>query len=1191
MAEGEMQTDRTIVIYGQGGIQTDLDLNSLAEDEIAAVIPDMLVDYSAECRDWTLIASEHWKQGRWARTEELLKRGITFFAGGSGRHPDPVALVNLHSMLAHLNLHLAKSAPKVILPTTKYDKIPEGTKTKDYYHKEAAANLNAASEALRASGAAQDDEPVSLAMGRVTHYFATGQPGLAHPLVERLLQRQPNNLIALTAQARLQFARRSHEAALITYQRLLSLNPEMSPDPRIGLGLCLWQLGDKAKARTAWERAFSREPTSWVCLLLLGLASLNLAREPALKRDERLRLETEGVEFVKRAFKLNVKSPASALALATISGQGGQLPVASKLAERAIQYSDNKRHSVLANAERGRLGFIAGDVADAGRYIAAAKADDPKTVNILAELTLGQIAIKSGNLREALNFIEQTAKRLNGQGPLEYTVLHACLLAYPHPGMSNEELSKNRITARNMLSELHNLVATAESDEDWAKLRGIGSDADIFVDLARLWQDESLERSISAYQTALSIKSESELDEIPETQDLRPPDLKTVRMSDNLGVLFQLQGNVETAERMYQEALQKISSTDGKEAEILKTILAYNLGRAYEEGGDTVKAAQWYRDVLRQHPEHMESKVRLALIAASAGRNYDAHTLLKEALKADETNLTLRSVYSNFLISLGSYKEALAFTSQTLKYDRSDAYTFCALGWLHFTLGREAKASQEVADRPKQYLRSAEAYERALHIDPACAHAAQGLAIALVEDSLTPPKSNLNGVDEGKYRARLAGQALSIFSRIKDSLADGPVNVNMGHCYFIRGEEEKAIESYGTASNAFKGRNVSVLLYLARAWYALANREGNFSAMNKALGYCQQAMHIQPSDRAILYNIAMIQQKAAEMLFSLDVSKRTLEELEIALKQAQQAVNTFRALADDRSGPLPYDADLADQRAKYGDILLRRVPGEMDKQKAYENEFQARVEEARKMRAAEQERIQAAEAARRAEIEAKAAALAEERRRAREEALAWQEELNARAAEEEARKTNNIEKRKKRKEQGTIDSADEGGEDGQPKEKKQRRRSTKKSEGKKGRKNRSKSEVLSDEDDNDVVPDEGEEEEEEEGEGEDEEVVKARKARNTLAMLKSKRKSRRNVEDPDEDEDDEINVGAAKKGKQFKSKAYIEDSDEDENETPAAPADEQTKDENEGSPAAPSEDGEDDNDKMDVDKDEDEDED
>ncbi len=191
------------------------------------------------------------------------------------------------------------------------------------------------------------------------------------------------------------------------------------------------------------------------------------------------------------------------------------------------------------------------------------------------------------------------------------------------------------------------------------------------------------------------------------------------------------------------------------------------------------------------------AKVRIAMLAGSAGRNFDAHTLLKECLKSDEASITLRTVYTNFLIVIGSYKEALAFTSQTLKFERSDSSTFCALGWLHFALGREAKSSQELAERTKQYLRSAEAYERALSLDPSCATAAQGLAIALAEDALAlkPQGAVMNPVDEAKARVRLAGQALSIFSRINDSLTDGSVNVNMGHCYFARGEEEKAIQS------------------------------------------------------------------------------------------------------------------------------------------------------------------------------------------------------------------------------------------------------------------------------------------------------------------------------------------------------------------------------------------------------------
>ncbi|AAW41751.1 hypothetical protein CNBB5210 [Cryptococcus deneoformans B-3501A] len=1132
---------RVILLVGKGGVQTDVDLDSLAQDEVADIIPVMLADYESECRDWTLIASEHWREGRWNRVMDLLERAVSFFNGERGRRRDSASLINIHSMLAHLHLHLARSAPKVILQNAKYDKLDPSIRTKDYHHREAAASLNAATEALRASGGSQEDEPVSLTMGKVIHYLATGQPGLAHPLVERLLQRQPNNLMALTAQARLQFARRSHLQALQTYQKLLTLAPEMSPDPRIGLGLCFWQLGDRAKARTAWERALEREPGSWVCLLLLGLASLNDARQPSIPRTERLKLETEGVGFVQKAFKLNNKSSASALALASVSGQGGQsqLPLASKLAERAVQYADNKRHAVLANSERGRLGFMAGDLADAGTYIAAVKKEDPNAVNIIAELTLGQMAIKSGNLREALNYIEQTAKRLNGQGPLEYTVLHACLLAYPHPGMSHDEVVRNRTLARNMLTEVHNLVASAETEADWAKLRGVGSDADVFVDLAKLWQGENVEKAIGAYQTALSIITDNDLDSAQEP-GLDPPSFTALRLSDNLGALYHLEGNVETAERMYQEALQKIATQEGKEAETLKTVLAYNLGRAYEEGGDHAKAAQWYRDVLRQHPEHVESKVRLALIATSAGRHFDAHTLLKECLQSDENNLILRSVYTNFLITIGSYREAFAFTTQTLKVDKSDAWTFCALGWLHFTLGREAKSPQELAERPKQYLRSAEAYERALIIDPKCAMAAQGLAIALVEDSLALRGTNY-GAEEGKVRARLAGQTLGIFGRIKDSLAEGAVNVNLGHCYFIRGEEEKAIESYMTASNAFDEKDVNVLLYLARAWYALANRESNFSAMNKALDYCQKAMHIHPADRAILYNIAMIQQKAAEMLFSLDCSKRTLEELTIALKQAQQAVDTFRSLADDRSGSLPYDAELADQRARYGEGLLRRAAGEMTKQEAYQGEALARVEEARRLRAEEQARIQAAEEARQAELRIKAEEIAEQRRKAREEAQAWQEELAARQAEEEARRAAIVEKRKRRKE-GIADSGEDGEGEGRKREKKPRKKKTK--EGKKGRKVRSKSEVGTTDE---------EEEARETGDDEDEETSRARKAKSTLAMLKAKRKARRADPDDDEEEDeDEVNQGQAKRGKQFKSKAYISDSDDENDEAPVS---------------------------------------
>lgn len=44
-----------------------------------------------------------------------------------------------------------------------------------------------------------------------------------------------------------------------------------------------------------------------------------------------------------------------------------------------------------------------------------------------------------------------------------------------------------------------------------------------------------------------------------------------------------------------------------------------------------------------------------------------------------------------------------------------------------------------------------------------------------------------------------------------------------------------------------------------------------------------------PGDKAIVYNIAMIQQKSAEMMFSIDPSKRHLKDLQHVIDQAAHA--------------------------------------------------------------------------------------------------------------------------------------------------------------------------------------------------------------------------------------------------------------------------------------------------------------
>ena len=149
-----------------------------------------------------------------------------------------------------------------------------------------------------------------------------------------------------------------------------------------------------------------------------------------------------------------------------------------------------------------------------------------------------------------------------------------------------------------MLSDLHTLVTTASTDEDWARLRGIGGDVDLFLDLAKLWQDESLDRATAAYQTAVGASDQS--------RDDPAAALRTLRTASNLGALFHLQGNIESAESMYEETLRKIPEDEGKDKEYLRTVLAYNIARAFEDKGDVLLASQWYRQILSKHPEHIE---------------------------------------------------------------------------------------------------------------------------------------------------------------------------------------------------------------------------------------------------------------------------------------------------------------------------------------------------------------------------------------------------------------------------------------------------------------------------------------------------------------------------------------------------------------------------------------------------------
>lgn len=185
---------------------------------------------------------------------------------------------------------------------------------------------------------------------------------------------------------------------------------------------------------------------------------------------------------------------------------------------------------------------------------------------------------------------------------------------------------------------------------------------------------------------------------------------------------------------------------------------------------------------------------------AEVSRHNEAHDLIKQALTSQSNNLNLRAFYTWFLIQSNFPKQAKDFVFATLKdHDNHDLYSLCAAGWIQYFQARENRESSPkgIEERRRGFQRSAEFYEKALHLDPMCAVAAQGLAIVTAEDALGTLGGALGPIapDEAQKRIKNARDALDIFAKVRESINDGSVYANIGHCYYARDEFDRAIES------------------------------------------------------------------------------------------------------------------------------------------------------------------------------------------------------------------------------------------------------------------------------------------------------------------------------------------------------------------------------------------------------------
>ncbi|GAA5934231.1 hypothetical protein JCM10213_003737 [Rhodosporidiobolus nylandii] len=1153
-------------------------------------------------RLWIRLVEECWAHGRWRSALECADAGLAALAGPAGfdgRGSPTPAQVPLYVMKANYHLSLARRAPKQPLqnPLTGPIQLPRDTQHPEYprdagmagsvpllkeqYWYRATMDIDNA-ERIEPNNPVVRDVKAALAMAR-------GRLDEASRLFERILSDEPEHLMALMGRARIQFSQRSFRPALKTYQQVLKLSPSFLPDPRIGIGLCFWMLGDRDKARRAWERSMAVNPTSPSpsAPLLLGLLHLNASKDPLLSGgdDARAAAYEKGINLVQAAFKKDNTS-AGAAAMAPLAGhmtvQGGGSQGALKLAERMLAFADSRLLVAEAHLARARAIDSDPDLANFnGSEVLASyqKAVEANPDEQMAQLGAGACFVRTDQFPHAINAYETLLRR----HPKCVEALAALASIHTHLAFTFHSVSDST-TARKAAKEHYSAVlriltsgtnaAAGGADQAVVKserTRVLAADRDLYVEVARLWSDEpTVDRALQAWEKAAQIEKdaagEEEEDEEPEQEeeddlfgegddDEKPKkekkpkqDAVDPRIRNNLGVLHFNRRALNTpgehlhvAAEEYERALVAISqrAADGRaeqtETDALMTVVSYNLAAAYEAMGEKAKAKQAFEQVLNAHPEYAEAKARLALLGIKTRSRTEwdtAHVFIKEALTANPSSAELRALYTFFLNETGQAKLAREFARSTLKeLSRHDLYALCASGMLSYQDARENKAQGKDAarDRTAKFTRAAEFFDKALQLNPQCAFAAQGLAIALAEGALGngpadtavvagPGQQAPQPLTETQARLRNARDALVILTKVKESVNESSVYVNIGHCHFARDEYEKAIENYEMASKRYlREKSSTVLWYLARGHYHKSLRQQSYADLQNAIEVGEKATALNPKDLANVFNMAVLKQKGFEILTGLPAEKRTSAELRSSHEHLQASQALFQQLVDDQSPQPPYPRDIVKGRLSYGTSLLRRYQDILDRQNEYEETEQGKLDHARRAREAEQAKREEAERARLAEIQRQAEQLAEQRRKMREEAEQWAALSNAWADDDDdgegkKKKSGGGKKRKtKMKEDGDETSASEGEE--KPAKKKKAKKEPKEKKEKKAKapkKGKSKAAQAA-------------------GDGED---------------------GRRMDVDEQDDEDDEdapIRSGrrGRRQGKNVKSAEFIESSDED----------------------------------------------
>ncbi|KAG8630414.1 hypothetical protein KVT40_002033 [Elsinoe batatas] len=941
------------VSSGDAEEAVEVDLEDLMDDptELCTLLENERVAKTY----WLTIALAYAKQKKLDLAIDILNRGMASLSRTDDR-------LSMLSCLCWIILWQCREAPRL----KPHDQNDTEVRLKDHFVQAATATLNDASRINPTY------PPLFLARGVLYLLRAAllstkaGFGPRAHAERADMLQQATKcfedalrssggrNIMAIIGKARTLFSLGKYAESYLAYQNALERAPDMyEPDPRIGLGCCLWQLGHKDEAKNAWQRALEVNSGSKVANVLLGLYHLDASSKYHTSDPEfKDHYQKAMTQYNQTAFKMDNRFPLTCATFGNYFLLRKAWPTLEKLSRQAIDYTD-----VNAIASDGwyllaRRAHYEENVAEATDFYNRAdqaRGGDERGY-LPAKFGAAQLKVVTNDLAGAKFRLEKiTSQSKNVEALTLLGILYAEeFFSEQHAAVKEDKTAEMR-KAIKLLEEVRMQWKDSK--------KKLAPDANVLLNLARLYEHEAPEKSLQCLQQV----EQMELDQIPDEE--RPDDAEDEaaehailreslppQLINNIAA-FQFQTErYQQARELFQSALNGCVKIGDKDDEIdtdaLVTTISYNLARTYEAEGMLVEARKVYEGLLDRHPSYVDARIRLAYILLRQDSAEAGPKAVKELLDAYPSNLDVRALYGWFLhrskkrtLNVAEDQEQRHYKHTLQQFDKHDKYALTGMGNIFLQSAREMRrdTDQDKEKRSKQYQRAVEFFDKALQLDPQNAYAAQGLGIAVVEE-----RKDFSG-------------GIQVFSKVKDSIKDASVFMNLGHVFCELKQFTRAIENYEIALSRDRANDPQMLSCLGRVWYLRGKQEKSLSALKTALDYTKSAVEVASDQMHMRFNVAFLQTQIASTIYALPETSRSVVEVEAAMAGLEEAIESLPEIAKAPNPPFPRN-DIEQRANMARNTIRKQLERALTSQREYENKNAARLEEARKARDAEKQR-------------------------------------------------------------------------------------------------------------------------------------------------------------------------------------------------------------------------------------------